>query len=337
MLKKRIPIVYMILAAVLGCVASVVAVEMLNRPSTDQAKVIANQPMGSADYNFERLDGYKYIRPIFIAEPKEESSYYQPLKANIEAYVNAAKTKGNIANASVYIKDFSNDEWVAYNTKDVYHPGSLFKVITMISFFRMAETDAGLLQKEVMFPANSVAAPAQTFASKKIQPGNKYTIKELIYYMIVHNDNDASMLLHQHIDNAVFTKAFQDLGLKKPAAVPDPAYTMSVKEYSRFVSVLYEGAYLTIPSSEAAISLLCEVAFAEGATKQLPAGLTVAHKFGEAKDGDLTELHESAVVYLNEQPYLITIMTKGHSPQQLAAVMSDLSKLVYDEMAKRAL
>lgn len=325
----------MIVAALLGCVMSVIAVEYLNKPKRSAQETLANLPTGSTEYSFERLDGYKYIRPIYIAEPKEETGYFNRLKTQIDNYMSAAKAKGNVSSASVYVKNFSNDDWAMYGKNELYHPGSLFKVITMIAFFRMAETNPNLLQKEIEYPANATPAPAQTFDSKRITPGTKYMIKDLIYNMIVYNDNDATMLLHKHIDNTVFTKTFQDLGLKKPLSVPDTSYQLNVREYSRFVSVLYEGSYLTIPASEAAISLLCESDFVHGIKKQLPQELTVAHKFGEAKTGDMMELHETAVVYLNEDPYLITIMTKGRSSQQLAAVMSDLSKLVYDEMLKR--
>lgn len=326
----------MIVAALLGCVMSVIAVEYLNKPKRTKQETIANLPTGSNEYHFERLDGYKYIRPIYIAEPKQETGYFNHLKTLIDQYITNAKAKGDLISASVYLKNFSNDDWTVYGQDELYHPGSLFKVITMISFFRMVETNPNLLQKDVEFPANATPAPPQTFESKRITPGTKYKVKDLIYSMMVYNDNDATMLLHKHIDNAVFTKVFQDLGLKKPVTVPDTQYRLNVSEYSRFVSVLYEGAYLTIPASEAAISLLCESDFTQGIKKQLPQDLTIAHKFGEAKTGDLMELHESAIVYLNEQPYLITIMTKGRSSRQLAAAMSDLSKLAYDEMLKRA-
>lgn len=339
MLKKKIPIIYMIVATILGCVASVVAVGYIGRsPVRDNRSSVAALPNTTEDceYNYSRLEGYKYVRPLYLAEPKCESAFYVPLKGQVDEYVGKMKANGDLENASVYIKDFSNDNWMTYNTETSYHPGSLFKVITMISFFRMAEAQPSLLTKEVQYSKETEAAALpQTFRSKEIVPGSKYTVKELIYYMIVHNDNNATLLLHKYIDKGVFTKVFSDLGLKRPASVPDLAYELSVKEYSRFVSVLYEGGYLSLPASESAISLLCESDFAHGITSQLPHELTVAHKFGEAGEPGKTELHESAIVYLHDQPYLITIMTMGKDPQKLAAIMGELSKMAYDHMQKR--
>ncbi|GAA4465782.1 hypothetical protein GCM10023093_18550 [Nemorincola caseinilytica] len=338
MLKRKIPVIYMVITIILGCVASVVAVGYINRsPVRDHRSTVSALPDTSenCEYSYSRLEGYKYVQPLYLAEPKCESGFYIPLKGQMDAMLNKVKAAGDIENASVYIKDFSSDGWMAYNTEVAYHPGSLFKVITMISFFRMAEAQPSLLSKEVLYPKNATPTATQTFRSQEIKPGTRYTIRDLIYRMIVYSDNDATLLLHEHIDKGVFTKVFSDLGLKRPASVPDPTYQLSVKEYSRFVSVLYEGGYLSLPASESAISLLCESDFAQGITKQLPRGLTVAHKFGEAGEPGKMELHESAIVYLNDRPYLITIMTRGKNSQRLAAIMSDLSKLAYDHMLKR--
>ena len=69
-------------------------------------------------------------------------------------------------------------------------------------------------------------------------------------------------------------------------------------------------------------------------TKNLPDSIRVAHKFGES--GTLTEhqLHESGIVYLQHNPYLITIMTKGPDVKKLPDVLSAISKSVFDDMAK---
>jgi len=157
----------------------------------------------------------------------------------------------------------------------------------MITYLRMAETNPAILNKEIAYRPD-VIAPTQTFNSKTITPGHTYKINELIKSMIVYSDNNATMLLHSDINVDMFQKTFTDLGLKKPD-VRDKNYALSVKEYSRFMSVLYDGGYLTIPASEYAISLLSESDFKLGIVKQLPPSLKVAHKFGEAGTDDVHE------------------------------------------------
>ncbi len=134
------------------------------------------------------------------------------------------------------------------------------------------------------------------------------------------------------MDISLFQKTFSDLGIKMPD-VHDVNYQMSVKEYSKFLRVLYDEGYLTTPASEYAISLLAECDFKYGITRELPSAIKVAHKFGEAKDGELRELHESAIIYLYKRPYLLTIMTRGQDVKKLAETISHISKMVYNKMA----
>jgi len=206
----------------------------------------------------------------------------------------------------------------------------LFKVITMTTLLKMAESNIAILDKDVLY-SEKLNPPTQTFNSRTIIPGHKYKVRELIYYMIVYSDNNATMLLHKYMDVDMFTKIFTDLGLPKPE-VSNNTYTLPVKEYSRFISVLYDGSYLSIPSCEFAISLLCESDFGLGMTRELPKTVRVAHKFGEAGHPGDRELHESAIVYLQGHPYLITIMTRGKESTKLAEIISHISKMAYDHM-----
>jgi len=334
MFRKKIPVLYLFLAAVSGSLVSVSAVRYMDKKSEPVvAAASAADQGGDCQYTISRLEGYKYIQPVYMAEPKCESRNFVALKSDISDYIESVKPSGDLEYASVYLKDLNTNDWMDVNPDLTYHPGSLFKVVTMTTFLRMAETNLSMLDKEVVCPMG-LNPPDQTFTSKEIVPGNKYKIKDLLYYMIVYSDNHATMLLHKYMHIGLFEKAFTDLGLEKPN-VYDNKYVVSVKDYSKFVSVLYDGGYLTIPASEFAISLLCESDFNMGLTKELPKTLKIAHKFGEAgKPGD-RELHECAIVYLNNRPYLLTIMTKGKQSEKLAEIISHISKLVYDQMVAK--
>ena len=113
-------------------------------------------------------------------------------------------------------------------------------------------------------------------------------------------------------------------------------YTISVREYSEFLKVLYDGSYLTISASEYATSLLSQCDFKKGIVKGLPDGVKVAHKFGESGTPQLHELHESAIVYLDSNPYLLTVMTRGTDLDKMADVMGFISKLAYERMNIRS-
>ncbi|MCF8448518.1 MAG: class A beta-lactamase-related serine hydrolase [Taibaiella sp.] len=332
MLKKKFSVLYIVLAVFVGSFSGIALMKYFDG-SLAKNTDITSEKIAEEDchYKISRMTGYKYINPVYMTEPECESKDFIPLKSDINDLIERMKTTGDLEYASVYLKNLNSNYWMDINPENTYHPGSLFKVITMITFLRMAETNLAILEKEVAYKNKGMKPPTQTFNSKTIISGNTYKIKDLLYYMIVYSDNNATMLLHDFMNIEIFQKIFTDLGLKKPN-VYDNSYQLSVEEYSRFISVLYDGTYLTMPASEFAISMLCKSDFNLGITKELPASVTSAHKFGEAGKPGNRELHESAIIYLNNKPYLLTIMTKGKESVKLAEIMSHISKIVYDHM-----
>lgn len=341
MLKTKIPLFYLVLTAICCSILSVVIYKVVTKDNADNPSslpAVSSLPPSNATnptcrYNISRLNGYKYIRPVYATEPENESSIFLPLKTEISEFIDQMKVSGDLNTASVYLKDLTSDDWMEVNQSEQYHPGSLFKVNTMITLLRMAESNASIMEKEIAFNANTMI-PVQTFNSNTIAPGHKYKVKDLIRSMIIYSDNAATSLLHNSIDIAVFQKTFTDLGLTKPD-VHDKSYAINAKEYSKFISVLYDGGYLTIPASEYAISLLSESDFKAGMVKELPQNIKIAHKFGEAMSDGIRELHECGIVYLDKKPYLVTIMTKGKDVRILAGIISHISRMAYDHMSAK--
>lgn len=65
----------------------------------------------------------------------------------------------------------------------------------------------------------------------------------------------------------------------------------------------------------------------------LPENTKIAHKFGEMGDATTRQLHESGFIYINNTPYLLTIMTKGYDITKLPAVISELTKITYTDIS----
>ena len=287
--KKKIPVLYVILSTLAGSAITLFAFTSIENATSRKTKNADTQAVGdqsqnsnSRSYNIRRLSGYTYTHPVLETEPTTQSPKYNTLETSILSLIEQEKASNGLSTASVYLIDFSENEWMDVNEKETYRPGSLFKVNNLISYLRLAESKPGILDEEVLFPVNEKGTPpTQTFNSKTIEPGRKYKVRELLHYMIAYSDNNATMLLHHYMDINLFQKTFSDLGIKMPD-VHDVNYEMSVKEYSKFLRVLYDGGYLTTPASEYAISLLAECDFNYGITRDLPLTLKVAHKFGEA-------------------------------------------------------
>ena len=337
MLQKKIPILYLIISTIVGSSFTFFAFSTAQKTQFQKENI--ETPVNAAaanpgcNYNILRLSGYQYVHPVSGTDPDCPSPKYNTLENEILNFIEQEKAVNDLVSASVYINDFSQNEWMDVNENEQYHPGSLLKLASLITILRMAESKPGILNEEVLFPTVlKEGIPAQTFNSKAIQPGHKYKIKELLRYMIAFSDNNATGLLHPYLDVALFQKIFTDLNL--PAIdIHDTNYQISVKKFSRFIRVLYDAGYLTISASEYAMSLLAEGDFNYGITKSLPPALKVAHKFGEFGNKPFSELHETALIYLDKRPYLITVMTRGHDVKKQAATIASISKMVYDKMS----
>ena len=334
MLRKSIPAKFLILSALLGSVVTIGLFFLYQKYSVPvnevPAIVAAEKP--DCKYNLDRLQGYKYTHPIFSVEPECESEKYSVLKSEVTSVVESEKNCGNTSSASVYFMNLSDDTWMSVNGREQYHPGSLLKIVQLITYLKMSETDPGLFQKKIEFRKEGAFGMTQTFNSKTIEPGHSYTVRELLRFMIANSDNYATTLLSNHMDTTLFLNAFSDIGLSRPN-LKDLGYTINPLNYSKFFRVLYDAGYLSISSSEYAISLLTQCDFKDGIVQPIPASVKVAHKFGETGFGDTHELHESAIVFLNNSPYLITIMTKGPDVNKQKISIANISRAVYEYMS----
>jgi beta-lactamase class A len=169
----------------------------------------------------------------------------------------------------------------------------------------------------------------------KLTVGQTYVVNDLINKMIIESDNGAMNLLLSHIDNSYLSEIYTEIGLKAPA--PGAPYTISPADFSLFFRILYNGTYLSDASSEKALSILSQATFENGLLAGLPAGTTVAHKFGERIIGSgdqitSVELHDCGIIYANQGPYLLCVMTRGKSLNSLANTISNISKMVYQNL-----
>ena len=215
------------------------------------------------------------------------------------------------------------------NEYEKFWPGSLMKVPTLITFLKMNETSPGLLNRELKYSHVFTTDKNVNIISKKaIELGHSYTVRELLTSMIINSDNNATLLLATIMNITVFNKVYTAIGLEAPDWNKGD-FPISVKDYSLFMRILYNGSYLNNTDSEFAIELLTRCDYKDGILKAIPGSIAVAHKFGEAGDPNLFQLHESGIVFLNNNPYLLTIMTTGTDMKKLPEVLQQISAKVY--------
>lgn len=306
-------------------------------PFASKGKMNANAdvpttPNNNCGYSLVRGLTGGFVNPLLLVDPDCESSTFTGLKATIQNYIDENKVSGRITSASVYFRDLITAEWMDCNPDLTYHPGSLAKVPMLFAYLKKAETDPSILKKTLFFDKVAEGhVHNQTFNGKAIVKGNSYTVRELLDYMIGSSDNAATYLLNTNMGFDPYLKIFSDLGLRVPSTT-DRNYEMSTKEYSRFLIVLYNSTYLSTEMSQMACSILNNNEFNDGILKALPSTLKVIHKFGEMGDNTKNshELHESAIVFYENRPYLLTVMTKGNDKKLLPEMLTRISSIAFD-------
>ena len=281
--------------------------------------------------NILRLKDYELTKPILLADIPRESSELEETKAAILDVIHQQKEGGNAKTVSVYLRKFNDGSWITINQQEQYDPGSILKVSLLIAILKQAQSNPSLLDKKILFSIHGTDIPKEYFLDDTLMPGTKYSIRELLRRMIVYSDNDAVTLLNQDLNVTMLQKLFTDLGLTAPQ--PQTKYLMTAEDCAKFMRVLFNSSYLKPEFSENALRLLTESRFHKGLTDPLPATLKVAHKFGEAGTFTEPQLHEEGIVYIDNNPYLLVIMTKGSDYDRLSQCVSAISKVVYGKFA----
>lgn len=285
----------------------------------------------NCEVKVKRLGGYNYIKPVLFVDKECESDKLNPIKQSVTNLFDEYKRLGTINSGSMYLKEYTANEWIGINGDEKYMPGSLLKVPELIAFLKMEEAKPGTLNKELLFDHVFEVDKHPKYVSKSIVLGHKYTVRELLSYMIIYSDNNATSLLFANMDVNIFKKTFTDMGMQAPDLTAQN-YPITAKDFSIFMRVLYNSSYLNNKNSEFATELLAKCNFKDGLMNGLPSNIKAAHKFGEAGDPNEKQFSESAIVYLGNNPYILTVMVKGKDYSKLPDIIKQISGIVYQNM-----
>ena len=287
---------------------------------------------------------YKFIYPLLRYDFGDAKYYLEnnDLENKINDYVQQQYKAGNAESISVQYTDLLSGEWAGVNANTQYSPGSLMKVLIMMDYYRMKQLDQSTLQKTFTY-SNEVNHEVYTVpytTPTNLVIGHNYTVEYLIEDMIENSDDGAAKLLLVNDNPDILKAVYQDLGMPNP--IDQPIFTISPKDYTLFLRILYSSTYLTEKNSEAALSIMSQSTYKDGISAGTPPGITIAQKFGESADTNSqggitgTELHNCGIVYAINQPYTLCIMTKAKGlvdQKKLALIIKNISSIVYNYLS----
>lgn len=338
MFSRKVPIYYLIICILIfSGVTYFVSSRLLEKKRSEQAEAAIAADVTTPDCvpGVTRLAGFNHIGPIVNAAKECEAEPLMPLKLTIASYIENEQLAGNAIHVSVYLRRLADDGWMNVNPKDVFHPASLLKVPQLITYLKKAETEPGLLEKKFLFEKPHKDLPNQYYSARTLQPGHSYTIKELFHFMIVYSDNNANIELVERMDMDAFANMFRAMKLSVPS-MRDYSYQVGTRDYSKFLELLFNASYISMDASEYATELLAESTFKEGLVKKIPKTVAVAHKMGEWGDGQTVELHDCGIVYVDKNPYILSVMTRGHDMTKLSDIIANISNMAYEAMSAPA-
>ncbi len=257
-----------------------------------------------------------------------------PFRDKVEALISKQRQRKDVEEVSFYFRSLSDGIWFGIDERGKFSPASLLKIPVMLSYFRMAESNPDILNKKIKYELQDFQGyQAGIKGASSAEVGKDYSVDELIRLMISESDNNANMLLLKNIPEDELSKTFKDLGIDLETIVPTEDF-VSLKIVAHFFRALYNASYINEALSEKALRYLAESTFRDGIVAGLPKDVRAAHKFGERfieKTGK-KQLHEVAIVYYPDNPYILGIMTKGKDYNRLAAAIKDISRLIYEEV-----
>lgn len=284
-----------------------------------------------------RQGGYAFINPLLECEigQKVLSKQFVSFRYAVEKKINELGGENGLETMSVYFRDLNNGLFFGINQNEGFSPASLLKLPIMIAYYKEAEDHPEIFQKKLGYRDETDRNAAETFRPKNVIQRNKeYSVDELIYRMMVSSDNNAMALLVEDMPLKTQDKVFRDLRITIPGVRGTEDF-MSVSEYASFFRILYNASYLSQESSERALKLLSAVDFADGLRAGVPKEVRVANKFGERSFNDRKQLHDCGIVYYEDHPYLLCIMSRGTDFRKLASSIQTISALVYQEVDKQ--
>ncbi|NBA84759.1 serine hydrolase [Emticicia sp. CRIBPO] len=245
-------------------------------------------------------------------------------------------------------KDLQTGATLLIREKETFHAASTMKTPVMIEVYKQAGegkfklTDSIVVKNE--FKSIVDGSPFSLDISddsadglyKKI--GQKMTIYDLTYQMIIVSSNLATNILIDLVDARKANETMRKMGAKDIQVLrgveDDKAFQLKMNNTTTAYDLMLIFEQIALKkavskrSSEEMIKVLSDQKFNEIIPARLPAGVKVAHKTGSITGVQ----HDSGIVFLPDgRKYVLVLLSKNLKDKDKGvAMLADVSALLYD-------
>lgn len=251
---------------------------------------------------------------------------YSIIKSEIENY-----TKGFQGKYGVYFIDLDNGGEFGINDTDTYFAASTVKIPVNLYLFKKIQ-DGSINPDDVMTYNKSIDYETGTGNIQYKKNGSKFTIRELSELSITISDNVAVNMLIRLLGK----QNYKDFMKASGGTVVTEKNVSSPKDMATYM----KGVYAFQKSDEALgdelIGFFENTIYNERLPKLLPPEVKIAHKIGTFWGETCgNAIHDVGIVY-GENDYIITVMSQNvKNETEGSDVIANISKKVYDFMAKK--
>jgi len=264
------------------------------------------------------------------------------LQDGIRALIVRKEGAGTLMRAGVLFQRLSDGHGFSIGDEQMFVPASLLKLPVAFAILMLEAQQPGTLAQELPYTVEQAAGqviPSQIEVSASdLSLGQRYTLESMLRAVIVHSDNLSYYILVAYMNAereraALLLRTFRELGIRDPRDLEHEA--ASVREYAGLFRLLYNTAYLDASGSEKLLGWLSESSYDKGIGAGTPSGTRIANKFAErvVVSDETRHLHDCGIVYTEDDPYVLCVMTKGRNFAALQEVISDVSSAVYSTVA----
>lgn len=293
--------------------------------------------------NNECQNKFNFINSVFNCGHKYiiEKSSTVILEQKLNTFIESKKQTGEASQVSIYFRDLQAGPVFGINEDELFISASLLKLPIALTFFKLDEESRGIMQKNLKLVDDTKSDKIfeQFYKSKKsVRPGVIYTVEDLINSSLIYSDNLANNALKNYLNKIepkrdLILQTYHDLGLVIPESIE--VADISNRNYAAIFRILYNASFLTTEDSEKVLSILSNSDYNTGIAAGIPKNIILANKFGERFIGEEKQLHDCGIIYYPGNPYVLCIMSRGDDFKELEKVISEISKLVYEEIDSR--
>lgn len=297
---------------------------------------------------------FKYLRlsPVFIIiftllfSTKMNAQSKKSLRALKNQIENRFHSLSGTFALAFYNPD--NEETFVINADTIFHAASTMKTPVMIEVFKQAKegkiqlNDSLVVRNEFKSIVDSslyqLSPEDDSDAELYLHIGQKQTIYDLMYRMIIHSSNLATNIIIDLVGAKNVMKTIRAAGVMEMRVLrgveDQKAYEAGLNNTTnaRSLMILFkkisEGSMVDAASSAAMIRILEDQKHNEVIPALLPPGVKVAHKMGNITGVE----HDSGIVFLPDgKKYVLVLLSKNLANRDEAVkMMAEVSKMIYD-------